>query len=82
MFNGVQNEREATMEKIVCVWMHACVQSHVNVMAPLREVGHDQGGQWVEAAISGGCHSQKEHATSMATLGLCGSAGSRHTISA
>lgn len=36
MFNGAQNEGEAVMEKTMCVCMHACVQSHVNDMAPLR----------------------------------------------
>lgn len=64
--------------KKLCVCVRVCVQSHVNDIGPSEEVGHDRGGHWVEAAISGGYHCQQEHATSMATVGSWGSAGRGH----
>lgn len=72
MFNGAQNDGEAVMEKTMCVCMHACVQSHVNDMAPLR--------RW---DMAGEATAQKQLflaaiTASMETLGSWGSAGNRH----
>lgn len=62
-----------------CVCLHACVRPKpCQWHGPSEEVGHDRGGHWVKAAISGNYHGQQEHAASVATLSSWGSAGSGH----